>query len=87
MPEESFPAVQRNLESYLGEQQLPPSERHPIPNSVAANEEVPSFISYGFQSNEEKKEHLLVARNSLEILSSILNSDTEPKPIKVIVIL
>ncbi|XP_057798097.1 TOM1-like protein 2 [Salvia miltiorrhiza] len=81
-PEESFPTVQRNLESYLGEQQLAPSEGHPIPNSGAANEEVPSFISYGFQSNEEKKEHLLVARNSLDILSSILNSDTEPKPVK-----
>ncbi|XP_047982802.1 TOM1-like protein 2 [Salvia hispanica] len=80
--EESFPSDQRNLESYLGEQQLAPSERQSIPNSSAANEEVPSFITYGFQSNEEKKEHLLVARNSLDILSSILNSDTEPKPIK-----
>ncbi|KAG6437885.1 hypothetical protein SASPL_102816 [Salvia splendens] len=80
--EESFPSDQRNLESYLGEQQLAPSERQSIPNSGAANEEVPSFITYGFQSNEEKKEHLLVARNSLDILSSILNSDTEPKPIK-----
>ena len=85
--EESFPSDQRNLESYLGEQQLAPSERQSIPNSSAANEEVPSFITYGFQSNEEKKEHLLVARNSLDILSSILNSDTEPKPIKVIFIL
>lgn len=81
-PEESYPPMQRNLESYLGQQQLSPAENYPVPSSGAANEEVPSFISYGIQSNEQKKELLLIARNSLDILSSILNSDTEPKPVK-----
>ncbi|KAH6811534.1 hypothetical protein C2S51_025296 [Perilla frutescens var. frutescens] len=81
-PEENLPTMQHNLESYLGQQQLVPPERYPIANAGSANEEVPSFISYGFQSNEAKKELLLVTRNSLEILSSILNSDTEPKPMK-----
>lgn len=79
--------MQRNLESYLGQQQLLPAEDYPVPTSGAANEEVPSFISYGIQSNEQKKELLLIARNSLDILSSILNSDTEPKPVKVFFIL
>ncbi|KAI3449777.1 hypothetical protein Pfo_006442 [Paulownia fortunei] len=80
--EENFPSMQYNLESYLGQQQLSTPERYPIPNTGAENEEDATFISYGFQSIEEKKEFLVVARNSLDVLSSILNSETEPKPIK-----
>ncbi|KAL8530296.1 hypothetical protein ACS0TY_007360 [Phlomoides rotata] len=83
VPEEGYPTTQYNLESYLGQQPLTPPERYPIPNTDAANEEDSTFLSYGLQSTEEKKELLLVARNTLDILSSILNSDTEPKPIKV----
>ncbi|PIN11025.1 hypothetical protein CDL12_16379 [Handroanthus impetiginosus] len=83
--EENYPPMQYNLGSYLGQQQLSPPERYPIPNTSVENDEGAGFISYGpygFQSIEEKKEFLAVARNSLDILSSILNSDTEPKPIK-----
>ncbi|KAK4418399.1 TOM1-like protein 2 [Sesamum alatum] len=81
--EESFPSAQYNLESYLGrEQQLSPPERYPIPNTGAENEVDATYISYGFQSIEEKKESLVTARNTLDILSSILDSNTEPKPLK-----
>lgn len=81
--EESFPSMQYNLESYLGQQPLSPPERYPIPNTGAENEVDATYISYGFQSIEENKEFLVTARNTLDILSSILNSDTEPKPLKV----
>ncbi|KAL3849966.1 hypothetical protein ACJIZ3_011848 [Penstemon smallii] len=80
--EESSPSMQYNLESYLDQQPLSPPERYPIPNTGLENEESATFINYGFQSIEEKKEFLVVARNSLEILSSILTSETEPKPLK-----
>ncbi|XP_011080045.1 TOM1-like protein 2 [Sesamum indicum] len=80
--EESFPSMQYNLESYLGQQPLSPPERYPIPNTGAENEVDATYISYGFQSIEENKEFLVTARNTLDILSSILNSDTEPKPLK-----
>lgn len=82
-PEEGLLTTQYNLESYLGQQPLTPPERYPIPNTGAANEEDSTFLSYGLQSTEEKKELLLVARNTLDLLSSILNFDAEPKPVKV----
>ncbi|KAG8389208.1 hypothetical protein BUALT_Bualt02G0205000 [Buddleja alternifolia] len=82
--EESRPSMRSNLESYLGfdQESVSPPERYPIPNTGSENEEHATFISYGFQSIEEKKEFLAVARNSLDILSSILNSETEPKPLQ-----
>ncbi|KAL7113093.1 hypothetical protein ACP275_04G042500 [Erythranthe tilingii] len=86
--EENYPAVHYNLETYLGQQQLiSPPDRYPVPDTsttTAQNQEenASTFVSYGFDSIEEKTEHLAVARNSLDILSSILNSDTEPKPLK-----
>ncbi|KAL7151585.1 hypothetical protein ABFS83_04G041500 [Erythranthe nasuta] len=87
--EENYPAVHYNLESYLGQQQLmSPPDRYPVPNTSTTTtgqnqeENVSTFVSYGFDSIEEKTEHLAVARNSLDILTSILNSDTEPKPLK-----
>ncbi|KAK4407232.1 TOM1-like protein 2 [Sesamum angolense] len=83
--EESFPSMQYNLESYLGREPLSPPERYPIPNTGAENEVDATYISYGFQSIEEEKEFLVTARNTLDILSSILNSDTEPKPLKRII--
>ncbi|XP_073155736.1 TOM1-like protein 2 [Henckelia pumila] len=79
-PEESLPS--HNLESYLGPQPLTPPERYPVPPTALENEEDAAFMHYGFQSIEENKEFLVVTRNSLDILCSILNSETEPKPIK-----
>ncbi|KAK6141643.1 hypothetical protein DH2020_024616 [Rehmannia glutinosa] len=80
--EEDFPPMLYNLETYLGQQHPSPPERYPIPNTGVENEEDATLISYDFQSIEEKKECLAVARNSLDVLSSILNSNTEPKPVK-----
>ncbi|XP_051118865.1 TOM1-like protein 2 [Andrographis paniculata] len=78
----SVPSAPHNLESYLGQEQIAPPERYPIPIAGSENNEDATFIGYGFQSIEEKKEILVVARNSLDILSSILNSDAEPKSLK-----
>ncbi|KAK6120031.1 hypothetical protein DH2020_046161 [Rehmannia glutinosa] len=79
--EENSP-MQYNLESYLDQQPLSPPERYPIPNTGLESAEDVTFISYGFQSIEEKKEFLVETRNTLEILSSLLKSETEPKPLK-----
>lgn len=64
----------------MNEQLLSPPESYPIPDMGMRNHEQTTYIG---ESIEEKKEFLVVTRNSLEILSSILNSDVEPKPIKV----
>lgn len=66
------------LESHMNEQLLSPPESYPIPDTGLQNYDT----TYIGESIEEKKEFLVVTRNSLEILSSILNSDVEPKPIK-----
>ncbi|XP_070045501.1 TOM1-like protein 2 isoform X2 [Nicotiana tomentosiformis] len=67
------------LESHMNEQLLSPPESYPIPNTGSRNHEHTAYIG---ESIEEKKEFLVVTRNSLEILSSILTSEVEPKPIK-----
>ena len=64
----------------MNEQLLSPPESYPIPDTGMRNHEQ---TTYSGESIEEKKELLVVTRNSLEILSSIMNSDVEPKPIKV----
>lgn len=64
----------------MNEQLLSPPESYPIPDTGLRNHEHTTYIG---ESIEEKKEFLVVTRNSLEILSSILNSEVEPKPIKV----
>lgn len=66
------------LESHMNEQLLSPPESYPIPDTGLQNHDT----TYIGESIEEKKEFLVVTRNSLEILSSILNSEVEPKPIK-----
>lgn len=63
----------------MNEQLLSPPESYPIPDTGMRNHEQTTYIG---ESIEEKKELLVVTRNSLEILSSIMNSDVEPKPIK-----
>lgn len=64
----------------MNEQLLSPPESYPIPHTGLRNHEHTAYIG---ESTEEKKEFLVVTRNSLEILSSILTSEVEPKPIKV----
>ncbi|KAJ6681199.1 TOM1-LIKE PROTEIN 2 [Salix koriyanagi] len=78
----SFPA-QYSLESYVHQEPLSPLGSYPIPDTGLHGADR-STISYDFGglSIEEKNETLVTARNSLELLSSILNAETEPKPIK-----
>ncbi|PSR94873.1 Target of Myb protein [Actinidia chinensis var. chinensis] len=76
------PPMQYSLESYIHQQPMPPPDRYPVPDSGFHGEDNATFHFYGSQSVEEKKEILEITRNSLDILSSILNSETEPKPMK-----
>lgn len=70
--------IQYSMESYVHQQPMSPPERYPIPDTGGS-----SFpFSYRSLSVEEKKEYLVVTRNSLELFSSILNTETEPKPLK-----
>ncbi|KAJ1416594.1 VHS domain [Sesbania bispinosa] len=78
------PPVPYTLESYTHQDPLDPPERYPIPEGGLDVLEGSAVFSSNDQhiSIEEKKEHLVVARNSLELLSSILSSEAEPKPLK-----
>ncbi|KAE9585533.1 hypothetical protein Lal_00018030 [Lupinus albus] len=80
---DNSPTAPYTLESYLDQQRLNPPGIYPTPPSGslhALNDS--SFSSDQHISIEEKKEHLVIARNSLELLSSILNTEEEPKPLK-----
>ncbi|KAK7336872.1 hypothetical protein VNO77_17422 [Canavalia gladiata] len=83
MTEGNSPPVPYASESYM-HQPLDPPERYPIAEAgLHAMDDSTAFSpNYQHLSIEEKKEHLVVARNSLELLSSILNSEAEPKPLK-----
>ncbi|KAI4301092.1 hypothetical protein L6164_034408 [Bauhinia variegata] len=80
---ENSPPVPYSLETYMHQEPIHAPETYPIPDTG-----VPGINDFSFSSNhpgmtvEEKKEHLVIARNSLELLSSILNSEVEPKPVK-----
>ncbi|CAK7346394.1 unnamed protein product [Dovyalis caffra] len=78
----SFP-MPYSLESYVHQEPLSPPESYPIPDTGlhGADHGTLSY-NFGVLSIEEKNEMLVTTRNSLELLSSILNADTEPKPIK-----
>ena len=78
----SFPA-EYSLESYLHQQPLSPPENYPVPETGNADHGTYSY-NYRSLSVEEKNDVLVTTKNSLELLSSILNAETEPKPIKVI---
>lgn len=74
-----------SLESYVHQQPLSPSGLNPIPDAGLHDADGTAFsYNYGILSMEEKKEFILITRNSVELLSSILESETEPKTIKVI---
>ncbi|KAJ9176446.1 hypothetical protein P3X46_011756 [Hevea brasiliensis] len=77
------PPMHYSLESFVHQQPLSPPERYPIPDS-GFDDENHATLGYnsGTLSVEEKNECLVTTRNSFELLSSILNADTEPKPIK-----
>ncbi|XWS36434.1 hypothetical protein CRYUN_Cryun20dG0085800 [Craigia yunnanensis] len=76
------PPLHHTLESYL-EESLPPSENYPFNNTGLHGTNHSTFAyDYGSLSVEQKKELFEVTRNSLEVLSSMLNTETEPKHIK-----
>lgn len=79
---DSYP-IPYSLESYVHQQPMSPPETYPIPVTGMHDTDAPAFpLNYRNLSVEEKKEHLVITRNSLELLSSILNAETEPKPLK-----
>ncbi|KAF5738945.1 TOM1-like protein 1-like isoform X1 [Tripterygium wilfordii] len=76
------PDVPYSLESYIHQQPLTP-ENYPVPQGGLHGVDGTGLpYNYGMFSIEEKKELLVVARNSLELLSSILNTEAEPVPLK-----
>ncbi|KAL5561914.1 hypothetical protein UlMin_031661 [Ulmus minor] len=78
----SSPSMQHALESYV-EQPLSPPERYPVPdNGLRDADHGASPFSYQSPSVEEKKEFLTITRNTVELLTTILNTETEPKPLK-----
>ncbi|XP_008235674.1 PREDICTED: target of Myb protein 1 [Prunus mume] len=80
--EGTSPTMQSTLESYVHEPLSPP-ERYPVPDTGLHGANHNDFaFNYQSLAVEEKKEVLVVARNSLELLSSILNTETDPKPLK-----
>jgi hypothetical protein len=80
------PPIPYASESLAYQHPLDPPERYPVPeaglHALSLDESAAFFTDHQPASVEEKKEHLVVARNSLELLSSILNSEAEPKPLK-----
>jgi hypothetical protein len=81
------PPIPYASESLAYQHPLDPPERYPVPeaglHTLSLDESATFFTDHQPTLVEEKKEHLVVARNSLELLSSILNSEAEPKPLKV----
>ena len=73
--------MESTLESYIDEP-MPPPERYPVPDT-GFHDATDREFRYNYLPVEEKKEYLVVTRNSLELLSSILNTETDPKPLKV----
>ncbi|XP_043699763.1 TOM1-like protein 2 [Telopea speciosissima] len=72
-----------SLDPDVQEQPLSPPERYPMPNldPRGLDHTDNSYHDNSF-SVEGKKEFFLFTRNSIDSLSSILNSQAEPKPLK-----
>ncbi|KAK1412620.1 hypothetical protein QVD17_34013 [Tagetes erecta] len=72
----------QSLESLVYQEPMPAPDRYPLPDiDLMTLENDTTLYTYGGQSVEQKKELLLVGRNSLELLTSILDSGMEPIPI------
>ncbi|XP_062148381.1 TOM1-like protein 2 [Alnus glutinosa] len=81
--EGNSPPMEYSLESYVHQQPLSPPGTYPIPDTGMHDTDGTAFpLNYRNLSVEEKKEYLVITRNSLELLSSILDAETEPKPLK-----
>ncbi|KAL8138930.1 hypothetical protein V2J09_004931 [Rumex salicifolius] len=66
------------MDSYLDQDSLTPSANYPLPDTNASGNGLP--YTYGGFSIEEKKEFLEITRNSLEVLSSLMNSASKLEP-------
>lgn len=77
-----LPPMNYSLESYVHQQPLSPPERYPIPETGFDSTNHTALGYHGALSVQEKNECLVTTRNSLELLSSILNAETEPKPVQ-----
>ncbi|KAF3436146.1 hypothetical protein FNV43_RR23238 [Rhamnella rubrinervis] len=76
------PPMPNTLESYV-HQPLSPPGNYPVSDMGLHDADgSANYSSFQSSSIEEKKESLVVARNSLELLTSILNTEVEPKPLK-----
>lgn len=81
--DEEYPPPQYSLESYIGEHAVSPPESYPIPGSESNGvSEVMLPYNYASLSAEQKKEFIEITKNSLEVLSSLLSSEAEPKIIE-----
>ncbi|KAI3760180.1 hypothetical protein L1987_50571 [Smallanthus sonchifolius] len=72
----------QSMESQVYQQPMSVPDRYPLPDidlMGLENDTIP--YAYGVQSVEQKKELLLVGRNSVDLLSSILDSGMDPIPI------
>ncbi|GLU07762.1 hypothetical protein SLE2022_247100 [Rubroshorea leprosula] len=66
--------------SYVHQQS---SESYPVPHTGVNGSDHGSFVfNFGSLSIEQKKEFFEITRNSLEVLSSMLNVEMEPKPMQ-----
>ncbi|KNA17600.1 hypothetical protein SOVF_078720, partial [Spinacia oleracea] len=78
-----FLPVNYSLESLIDEHAVSPPESYPIPGSES-NDASDAMLPYNYcsLSAEQKKEFLEITKNSLEVLSSLLSSEAEPKVIE-----
>lgn len=82
-----MPPMHSSLESYVHQEPLSP-ESYPVPDTVLQSRDYFGLTyNFGSLSVDEKKELILITQNSVDLLSSLLNTETEPKPIKVITLL
>ncbi|KAJ6953062.1 hypothetical protein NC652_004908 [Populus alba x Populus x berolinensis] len=78
--------MQYSLESYVNQEPLSPPGNYPIPDmGLHGADHYTLPYNFGGLSIKEKNEMLVTTRNSLELLSSILKAETEPKPIKQVI--
>ncbi|XP_042517381.1 TOM1-like protein 2 [Macadamia integrifolia] len=81
--EENSMPIYDSLSPDVHEQPLSPPERYPIPDLEPRNIDHTDIAYHvGRFSAEEKKEFILITRNSIDILSSILNSQEDQKSLE-----
>ncbi|KAL2343895.1 hypothetical protein Fmac_005180 [Flemingia macrophylla] len=78
------PFVLYTLESNANQYPVGLPEGYPIPKTKLYEVEDPTTFSSNYQllSIDKKKDHLVVARNNLELFSTILSYEVNPKPLK-----